>query len=134
MYIDISKLKGILEEEFPEILFAFLFGSSKDGSVRDGGDVDIAVWINDVNAKMNLIPRIIGVVESISNGSACDLIFLNDSGSQLAFEVLQGRILFIRDEAMELYSGFYSETCRKYEDEMFWMKRQLQYRGYEVQW
>ena len=132
--IDISNLTVILEQQFPEVLFAFIFGSAKDGSIRAGGDVDIAVWMNNPKIKMDLIPRLTGMVESITQGSPCDLILLNEAGSQLAFEALQGRLLFVRDEAMDLYSGFYAQTCREYEDTITWMKKQLQYRGYEVQW
>ncbi len=132
--ISIPDLTFILEQQFPEVLFAFIFGSAQDGIIREGGDVDIAVWIDSPKIKMELIPRLTGMIESVTQGSSCDLILFNDAGSQLAFEGLQGRLLFVRDTAIELYSGFYSLTCREYEDALFWMKRQLQYRGYEVQW
>ncbi len=132
--IDIPNLTKILEQQFQEILFAFIFGSAKDGLIRTEGDVDIAVWIDDPKKKMDLIPRLTGIVESITQGTPCDLLLLNEAGSQLAFEALQGQLLFVRDEAMDLYSGFYAQTCRGYEDAIGWMKKQLQYRGYEVQW
>jgi predicted nucleotidyltransferase len=132
--IDISKLTTILKHQFPEVLFAYLFGSASEGSLREGGDVDIALWISDPKIRMELIPRITGVVELFAHGSPCDLIVLNDAGSLLSFEVLQGRLLFVREEAMDIYTGFYSLTCRKYEDDIAWMKKQLKYRGYEVQW
>lgn len=132
--IDIPDLTRILEQQFREILFAFIFGSAKDGSIRPGGDVDIAVWIDDPKKKMDVIPRLTGTVEAIAPGALCDLVFLNEAGSQLAFEALQGCLLFVREEAMDLYSGFYAQTCRDYEDTTAWMKKQLQYRGYEIQW
>lgn len=116
------------------MLFAYLFGSAKGGQVRPGGDVDLAVWIADGSDKLSLIPALSEVVESLTNGSSCDLVFLNEAGVQLAFEVLQGTPLFIREEAIELHAGFYSATCREYEDILAWMKKQLQYRNYEVQW
>ncbi len=123
-----------LRRQFPEILFAYLFGSAQDGKVRPGGDVDIAVWIGEHADRIDLIPKIMGLVEKNTNGALCDLVFLNDAGDQLAFSVLQGKILFIRDKARELHASFYSQTCRNYEDTVAWMKKQLQYRGYEVQW
>jgi predicted nucleotidyltransferase len=123
-----------LRGQFPEVLFAYLFGSSQEGKVRDGGDVDIAVWIAENSAKIDLIPKIVELVEKNTAGAVCDLVFLNDAGDQLAFSVLQGKILFIRDEARELHASFYSQTCRDYEDTVAWMKKQLQYRGYAVQW
>jgi len=134
MTFDPSLLASKIEQQFPEVLFAYIFGSSKNGSIRAEGDVDIAVWMNDPKTKMDLIPRLTGIVESVTQGAPCDLILLNDAGSQLAFEALQGKLLFVRDEALDLFSGFYALTCREYEDTIAWMKKQLQYRGYEVQW
>ncbi len=134
MEIDLPCLASELEKRFPNILFAYVFGSAKTGEIRPGSDIDVAVWIIDPEMKMELIPKLVGLVESFTQGALCDLVFLNDAGDQLAFEVLQGTILFIRDEARDLHSGFYSETCRNYEDHIFWIKKQLQYRGYEVQW
>lgn len=131
---DTNQLALELRKQFPEILFAYLFGSAKDGNVRPGGDVDIAVWVDENAKKIDLIPKIVGLVEKNIAGAPCDLVFLNDAGDQLAFSVLQGKILFIRNEARELHSSFYSQTCREYEDTIAWMKKQLQYRGYEIQW
>jgi predicted nucleotidyltransferase len=132
--IDLPRLASELEKRFPNILFAYVFGSAKTGEIRPGSDIDVAVWIIDPEMKLELIPKLVGLVESFTQGALCDLVFLNDAGDQLAFEVLQGTILFIRDEARDLHSGFYSETCRNYEDHISWIKKQLQYRGYEVQW
>jgi len=91
MKLEITRLANELKRQFPEIRFAFLFGSSQDGMVRDGGDIDLAVWLENPS-------------------------------------------LFIRDEAMDAYAAWYSLTCREYEDALAWMKKQLIYRGYEVQW
>jgi len=131
---DTDQLALDLRKQFPEILFAYLFGSAKEGNVRPGGDVDIAVWVGENTKKIDLIPKIVGLVEKNIAGAPCDLVFLNDAGEQLAFSVLQGKILFIRNEARDLHASFYSQTCREYEDTIAWMKKQLQYRGYEVQW
>ena len=84
--INISALTTILEQQFPEVLFAYIFGSASEGSIREGGDVDIALWISDPKIRMELIPRITGTVDMFTHGSPCDLIVLNDAGSLLAFE------------------------------------------------
>ena len=102
--------------------------------IREGGDIDLAVWLNDFSKRETMIPRIIGMVEDVVPGISCDLTLLNDAGEQLAFEALTGKELFIRDEAMDQYAAWYSLTCREYEDTIAWMKKQLIYRGYEVQW
>ncbi|MBL7112389.1 MAG: nucleotidyltransferase domain-containing protein [Bacteroidales bacterium] len=129
-----SLLASELKQNFPEILFAFLFGSAQDGEIREGADIDLAVWVEDDTKRALLIPRIIGVVETVTQGVSCDLTLLNTAGVQLAFEALTGRELFIRNEAMDQYAAWYSLTCREYEDAIAWMKKQLIYRGYEVQW
>ena len=134
MTFNMDILATKMKQQFPEVLFAFIFGSSKDGLIRNGGDVDIAVWIRDPKNKLELIPRLVGMIESETPGVQCDLVFLNEAGAQLSFEALGGNHLFVRDEALDLYSGFFSLTCREYEDEIAWMKKQLKYRGYEVQW
>ncbi len=134
MTFDTGQLAIRMEQQFPEVLFAYVFGSAKAGEIRDGGDADVAVWISDVSRKIDLIPAIVGLVESLTDGAPCDLVFLNDAGDQLAFEVLQGKQLFVRPEAIDLHAGFYSQTCREYEDRLAWMKKQLQYRGYDLQW
>jgi len=132
--INLLHLGSEIKLKFPEVLFAYLFGSSKSGMIMPGSDVDVGVWISDRNKKIELIPGLTGVIESLTSGIPCDLVFLNDAGDQLAFEVLLGTILFIREDARDLHAGFYSQTCREYEDHLAWMKKQLQYRGYEVQW
>ena len=134
MTIDPYRLASEMKSRFPDVLFAYLFGSAQSGTLRAGGDVDIAVWISDITRRMEMIPELIGLVESFAGGAPCDLIFLNDAGDLLSFEALQGTILFIREEARDHHAWFYSRTCREYEDKLAFMNKQLNYRGYEVQW
>ena len=131
--LNINKLAKRLKEKFPEIVFAFLYGSSKDGKIRKGSDVDLAIYIHDVTDIIKLISRILKFIES-ETSSDCDLNILNDAEPLLAMEALQGTLLFVREKDMDIYADFYSLTCRLYEDHIFWTKKQLEYRGYEVQW
>lgn len=131
--INIKRLAKGLEKNFPEILFAFLLGSAKDGKIHEGSDVDIAIYILETGNKLKLFSRIMEFVES-ETSAECDLIILNKSESILAMEALKGKRLFVREESMDTYADFYSLTCRRYEDHIFWMKKQLEYRGYEVKW
>ncbi len=43
--INIKQLAKGLEEAFPEILFAFLLGSAREGTINPGSDVDVAIYI-----------------------------------------------------------------------------------------
>ena len=132
--INIKSLALDLKDAFPEILFAFLFGSAKEGEIFPGSDIDLAIYLEKNASKTDLIPRVIEFFEDAVPGITCDSTILNTTGSRIAFEALRGTMLFIRDETMDIYTDFYSLTCRVFEDESWWMKKQLEYRGYEVQW
>lgn len=128
--INFRNTGNILQKKHPEIDFALIFGSSKDGKVNIKSDIDLAVWFGrnyDEDSVLNLIKT----VESLYPEVECDLAILNTSGIFLQFEALKGKVLFIRKGKEENYAEFYSKTCRKHEDQFFWMQRQLQYRGYD---
>jgi predicted nucleotidyltransferase len=42
--VDIQRLAQVIQDNFPDIIFAFLFGSSQNGTVKDKSDIDIAVY------------------------------------------------------------------------------------------
>lgn len=130
----IKQLARELENRFPGICFAYLFGSASKGTYLPTSDIDLALYLKQGEDKMSLLPEIIGTAEEIFPGRQIDLVVLNTARELLAMEVLKGTILFIREEARDLHAEFYSLTCRLTEDRLAWMKRQLIYRGYEVQW
>lgn len=130
----IRRLEKRLEANFPEISFAYLFGTANKGVMSDSSDIDIAVYLKPDSKTTHLIAGIIGEVENIFPGHYCDLTILNDAGKLIAMEALKGKILFVREEATDIHAEFYSLTCRMYEYKQAWIKKQLKYRGYEVQW
>jgi predicted nucleotidyltransferase len=130
----IQQLANSLKSKFPEISFAYLFGSASGKVIAHNSDIDIAVYLKDERPSTVLIAGIIGAVEEQFPGFSCDLTVLNNSGTLISMEILKGKILFIKDEARNVHADFYSYTCRMFEDESVWIKKQLLYRGYEVQW
>ena len=130
----IQQLSGRLETNFPEIYFAYIFGSAIQGKLSLNSDIDIAIYIKPGFKTVKLIAGIIGNVEDTIPGHRCDLTILNDAGKLIAMEAIKGKILFIKKEAIDCHAEFYSQTCRMFEDQLAWMKKQLKYRGYEVQW
>lgn len=124
----IDKLALKIEQEIPKIEFAYLFGSSQKGRIKPSSDIDIGIFL-DGPVTEYLIIQLSKIVEEIAN-SKCDLTILNTASEILSFEILQGKLLFIREDKIENYTGFYSLTCRKYEDKIAWMKKQLSLRGY----
>ena len=122
-------------QKFEEIAFATIFGSSKDEIVNEGSDIDIAVYFIKNETKLDLRLKIIAELENIiTSFSNYDLVILNSANSILAMQAIKGKLLFVKDGYKDLYASFYSLTCRQFEDDSFWMKKQLEYRGYEVQW
>jgi predicted nucleotidyltransferase len=130
----IQQLADSLKAKFPEIRFAYLFGSASSYVIAHNSDIDIAVYLKHEKPSTVLIAGIIGAVEEQFPGYRCDLTVLNNAGILISMEVLKGKILFIKDEARNVHADFYSYTCRMFEDETAWIKKQLLYRGYEVQW
>lgn len=128
---DINELSDNLELSLPQAAFIYLFGSSVDGIVKPGSDIDIAVYFAG-NIDLDLIDNTVRIIEQAVPGAECDLTVLNSAGVVVAFEALQGRVLFFREENIEKYASFYSSVCMRYEETIWWMNRQLEYRGYEV--
>ncbi len=134
--------RNILAEKLktlPEIAFAYILSSAQKGTIKEGSDLDIAVFLinseENKTEKSELRLKIIRILESAVPGfDNFDVVVLNDSNTILGIQALQGTLLFVKPEYENLHAEFYSFTCRKFEYDSFWMKKQLEYRGYEVQW
>lgn len=113
---DIVRLSEVLESGFPEIEFALLFGSSVDGNIAEGSDVDIAVRLN-CPATYDFYKRFYRLTEEVVGGAVVDVSILNDANPVLCFEAIKGKLLFARDSVD--YPGFFSLTCRLYENQMY---------------
>lgn len=124
--LSIKLLAEELKTKIPEIDFAFVFGSYANGTQRPDSDLDIAIYLN-TEVSLDIISRSISIIETIS-GKRCDLCILNEVSEILRFEVLKGKLIFVREEKIEEYARFYSLTCREYEDQMAWMNKQLRLR------
>ena len=132
MQLNVQALSAVILNQFPDVAFAYLFGSSQEGTVKDGSDVDIAMYYTGNDTFVRL--RVEETLEKTFPQLVFDIVELQKASPLLAFDALRGTLLFVRPEAMELYVGFYTRTCRLREDRMYWMKKQLTYRGYDVQW
>jgi predicted nucleotidyltransferase len=123
--LDVQRLAQTIKDNFPDVAFACLFGSSQDGTVKDGSDIDIAVYYKgaDIFIRFRIEER---VEELIGYETSIDIVELQKATNfVLAFEASRGKMLFVRDECMEDYVDFYTLACRRYEDEIYWMKKRL---------
>ena len=125
MRFDVDTLAAVVRDACPEAVFAFLHGSARDGVVRDGGDIDIALYL-DGPATLEVLSRVIAAAEGFVPGVRCDCGVLNNADCVYRFEALKGRLLFRRDD--DTYAEFFSLTCREYEDQMADYERQRRYR------
>ncbi len=130
--ISISDIALAIEEKFPEIPFAHIFGSSVDGVVNDGSDIDIAIWYNGTDPFIKV--KVLETIEPIVKNIATDIVNICNADPLLAHEALAGIVLFVREGKKSHYASFYSKIAAEYEDRIYWIQKQLEYRGYEVQW
>ena len=125
MKFDADKLGQMIEARCPEVCFALLHGSAKEGDVRPGGDIDIALYM-DGRATLETFGQVIEIVSELAPGVKCDPGVLNGAEPVYRFEALKGKLLFCRDQ--ERYVDFFSLTCREYESQMADYQRQHKYR------
>lgn len=122
---DPAALGNALRSECPEIGFALLMGSSRDGIVPAGGDLDIAVSVK-TGLNLALLERIEAIARRFVPEVAVDIGLFNRAEPVYRFEALKGRLLFARDQ--EEYLHAFSLTCREYESQMVDYERQAKYR------
>ncbi len=125
MLFDINKLADTIQSECPEVVFALLHGSSKQGRVNPGSDIDIALYIEG-KPSVDLYIRVADAVGKVCSFAEADIGILNDSEPIYCFEALKGKLLFNKD--METYLRFFSLTCREYETQIADYQRQQKYR------
>jgi len=130
--INISDIASVIEEKFPEIPFAHIFGSSADGVVKEGSDIDIAIWYNGTDPSMKV--KVLETIEPFVKNIPADIVNICNTDPLLAHEALAGNVLFVREGEKSHYALFYSKIAAEYEDRIYWIQKQLEYRGYEVQW
>ena len=122
---DPAILGAALREECPEVEFALLMGSARDGCIPPGGDLDLAVFLAD-GLNLDLVERITAAVQRVVPGSDVDIGCFNRAEPVYRFEALKGRLLFARDQ--DRFLDAFSLTCREYESQMRHYERQARYR------
>ena len=84
--IDIDKLAKELKKN-NSVDFAYIFGSSQNGMVKEGSDVDIAVYLNR-KATLEIYSKLMNTVELLTSVLP-DISVLNTASSILGMEALQ---------------------------------------------
>ena len=97
------------------VVAAWAFGSAKDGVVRDGGDLDIALLLTHYPSLAERLALMCDL-QAVFPMVEVDTVVLNGANSVLRFEAVSGRVLFCRDRNQQ--AAFVSLTAREYEDDM----------------
>ena len=96
------------------VIFAVIFGSAKGGIINPGSDLDIGVFFKVPLEGEQFLDYYCKVCDIDKRIEVIDLVILNTANTILAFEALKGTYLCKND--IEKTAGFYSLTCREYED------------------
>jgi predicted nucleotidyltransferase len=130
--INIPEIAAALRNNFPCIPFAYIFGSSVDGIVKNGSDIDIAIWYDGNDPFLKV--KVLEILEPHIKSCNLDIVNICNANPILAHEAIAGKILFVREDQKQYHASIYTKILASYEDRTYWIKKQLQYRGYEVQW
>ncbi len=108
----IIKIKKFLEKR-EEIIFAYLFGSYLE--VENPEDIDIGVFVDEKKVRdyfdysLNLMGKL-----SFETGKHVDIHVINNAPLSFLKNVIQGKILFSKDE--KLMEDFVEKVLREYND------------------
>lgn len=112
--VDFEKLAAFFRRD-RNVCFSTVFGSSVDGTVAVGSDLDIAVLFRQSPAPgedyLRYYSRLCDVIPEVE---CVDVVNLNTADPILAFEALRGRVLSKNDP--DETAAFTSRICREYED------------------
>lgn len=125
MVFDPARLGDALRDACPEVDFALLMGSARDGTIPPGGDIDLAVSLQG-RLTFELRQRICDAAGRVAPGVEVDLGRFDGCEPVYRFEALKGRLLFARDR--DRFAAAFSLACREYESQMHDYERQAVYR------
>jgi len=119
--IDLNQLNEFWQN-VPEIEGVWVFGSAKEGEVREGGDLDLGVWFSS-KPSLDLLADLNSSLQEVTRFDEIDLVVLNEAPPILRFEAVKGRLLFCRDR--QRCAAFVSLTARENEDEMAMIEKYM---------
>lgn len=113
--LDMDALKDAVSG-YPNVILAALFGSARDGLVRQGSDVDLGVLLAPPLSAEGFLEFASELGARLRHLPFLDVVDLNHADSILAFEALQGRKILVRDP--DAVAAFASLAARQYENDM----------------
>ena len=120
------QLAGQVLEDFPNVIAAWVFGSAKDGEIRPGGDLDLAVFFDRSPGLDERVELLVHLQRAL-HFEDIDLVVLNGASEITRFEAVSGQLIYSRD--VSRHAEFVSLTAREYEDAMALLMWGLKNRG-----
>ncbi len=111
-------LKRTLEQT-PQVVAAWVFGSSQEGCVRSGSDLDVGVLFRRPPT-LDTLATLRADLQAALQIEDIDLVTLNRASPVTRFEAVSGRAIFCRDRARR--AEFVSLAAREYEDALAFLR------------
>ena len=112
--VDLQLARQVFEHT-GRVIAAWSFGSARDGEIRPGSDLDLAVLF-DGSPSLDERVELLMQLQRALNFEDIDLVVLNGASPITRFEAVSGQLIFSRDPGSQ--AEFVSLTAREYEDEL----------------
>lgn len=90
---------GEVLQRHPDVLVAYLFGSTARGTARPRSDIDVAVLLREDGSVLERRLALMADLAEAMGTNRVDVVVLNEAPVALAYRVLRdGRLLLSRDE------------------------------------
>jgi predicted nucleotidyltransferase len=103
---------------YPEIHFAFLFGSRCGPSPRPHSDWDVAVYVDPVRDEKHRFALRQALAGELAGTDRLDVVILNDAPPLLAHRALTGRSILMQNRSSHV--RFFVRTLAASFDEQHW--------------
>ncbi|HHV81932.1 TPA: nucleotidyltransferase domain-containing protein [bacterium] len=110
----IPNAQDILERH-PNIIFAYLFGGLAKGRISPVSDIDIAVYLTNVDDILEVKLEILSLLSDTLNTDEIDLVILNTAPLPLRARIIQNKKVLVDKDPALRYS-FESLVLREYFD------------------
>ncbi len=106
---------ALVFKPFTNVIAAWAFGSAQQGVIRDGSDLDVAVYF-ETSPSLDERAELRAELQKNLQFDDIDLLVLNGASPITRFEAISGRAIYCRDVGAR--AEFVSLTAREYEDTM----------------
>lgn len=117
--VDFAKAEPVWNA-LKNIIAVWVFGSGREGILRHGGDIDIAVLFDNL-PDLDELAELRASLQDVLEVEEIDILLLNSAGAISSFEAVSGKSLYCRDKGRR--AEFVSLAARQYEDDMAFMAR-----------